>query len=1812
MSLESELQTLKSSSSTSTAEVEALKNRISSLESANRDTLSLLQAKTTANDSLAQDLQKQHQKGVELSQQITSLQQSVQSSTSAASSSKFREQSLKQELELAKRNSEWFENELKTKNAESAKYRKEKSARISELQRQCDDANSNVDAMRRTELALRSRLDEMQKKVEESLSKAQQLQESAAKTEEGYRQESETARRLGELQAQQAETHKNRVKELEAGFEKVKASTADEVGRARQEMAAEQQQRETAEQRIAELEAEVDRLEALASTARAPSVPGTPRPGLNGSVYGRGASPSPFATPGSIRSKSAVTATQALEELYKVKGQLTAEKRRAEQFKAELDDLLQIMEVREPEREEQQAEIARIQQELMDMSKYVDQTNKERERAKKDARKAEAELANAKAESKILRQQLTDLSAQLKMLLFVGEIRERGWEDLSADEQIRYASMARGDISDQEREGMSDTDVIIAQQRVFKNVAELQEQNVKWIEAVRKFQLRWDEHFEQSEQQQAAKDHEAVQQLNSTIAEYKDELASLTIRSESYIKERDMFRRMLQHRGQLPADTDLATAFGQSINDAGNGDTSGKDTDSLASLLREHQAHFDSYREEQAIDRQTLKEQAERLSNEKVSLQAEVARLTAQLAHAGERLEMLQANYNMLQNENKEMQKRSQSLSEAAAKQDIRTQQVAEDLVEAKSLVESMRNENSNLKAEKNLWKDIQDRLTQDNESLINERSRLNNLVASQQQLQNERELSDGDTRRRLQSQVETLEAELSSTRRKLTEEQDESKKAQQRREYDAQQHQKRVDELAASLGNAREEMAKSSSSHDRLQSEVNELSIQLKSANERAQALQPRPTPRPGTNTVSSNADDNTDTNLSSEQELAIKVSDLSRDLEMARTELNDAKVLMERYKNIGQGAEEELQSFTATHEEYREEMDRLIEEKDNKIQDLQQRADDIASELTSTNNELTALRNDHGEKARRIEEDKAILQAEIDRLKDDDERHATAAQFHQQDLRAQAAIATKAQQDYENELVKHAEAAKALQNLRAEHNQLKTETASLKADAESSRLSLNQGERSWEERREQYETELKELKARRDDANAQNRVLHQQLESVSSQIATLQQNRSAGADDGSTNNGDAGDRNSEGLRELNSFLRREKEIVEVQYELKVQEAKRLQQQYEYAQSQLDETRMKLEQARQQQASSGQSSMAHQDLMEKLNELNVFRESSITLRHETRQAQAQLAEKTKRVEELVEQIQPLETKIKELEHNKEITEGETQLLQADRDRWQKRTQDIISKYDRIDPAEMESLKESIQTLQSEKEVLVQEQQPLRDQIQAFENEKAAWLVSRQKIVDQAKERNRVNGIQIKDRTTERDTAVQEKDALQQQLTGLQQDLETAQLELQTAQQDLQTVTQERDTAQQQVESLSNELATLRAQPTESVAPEQQSQVLETPAPASTQTGDNAELEALRQERDNFVVAKQTFDGQLSSLQAQLIAVQGERDAALADATDAKAKLATLQAAQLSRADEDEGQINESSTTGLGDVDRQALEQRVIDAENRAKEQEEKATKLEADVEATLKTRSEKMKAALNKKLLEARESQRTEIRAELEADYNLKLEQEKKILAAEAQVAATVMPVTNDVTLTEQKPAIPPANPNASQSTAPNVFDPSSMTDIQVKDFISSNPTVKAIVASNIKKKIEQEQERIKQEHEKDLANKLAEAQQKAETAKTQAVSLESKKSALKLSMSDNRAKLATLKLDFVKTAATETPQKPVVEVWTAAKDLKMPVATPAAPAAPAAPSASPNQSAAPSTSIQGMFLSCHQLCDANYSSRN
>ncbi|KAK1068883.1 Protein mlp1 [Friedmanniomyces endolithicus] len=1813
-SLASELEELRSSTSGSTAETSALRQRIDTLESSNRDALALVESKSTEKDRVATELSEQHGKLRGLRRAINQLEERHQTLENAASSQKFKEQSLQQEIELLKRNNEWHSNELQTRSTEHAKFRKERNARIASLQRELDDSNASVETLKRTEKTLRQRLDEVQGKADEAFARIASLQEEAVRKEQDFRAELDATKRLADLQAQNASTHKARLRDVHGQVEQLKEEAGDEIGRLQAEIETERGDKEHAEQRVAELELAVERFE------QAPR-PGTPMrngrldvntPSRLGSRAG-----SPSAMSGSLRKTiNGLSYTELYSQWTDVQQALENEKRRTKKLSDAMDELVVEMENRAPEMLETHQEIARLEQEVLNISGMLDEANGHRDDSSKAVQHWQNEAAAAARESDILRQQLRDLSAQMKILLVDIQSRDQGLDEMSAQERRELERAARGELADGDLERMTDTGRFIAERLViFRDVSDLQEKNQQMLRLVETLGDQLEGAEAQEKERQTAAYASENEELKAKVQRLQGELQATVTQIDSYMKERDMFRRMLQHRGRVPSgDGDLQTMFGQSVPPATPSRNNGgmepptpgsQDVQDLNKLLKEQQTFFDQYRNETATDRRTLKEQVDVLAREKSNLQADVARLHSQLELANGRYEMLQGNLTATRNENQELQKRSQQMSEQAARQDLRTQQVAEELVESRSLAESLRNEGANAKAEKDLWKRIEARMTEDHRGLIDERGRLSKLVTDLQNLQNERELADSESRRRLQARTEALESELAETKRKLDAQVEESKKGSLRREYEEGQSRTRIDDLVKSLGNVREDLAVAKAQRDQLQARVDEMKIDLRAAEEKTAALQPRPTPRAAATQNGEQVNNDGSEELSTEQSLAIEMSDLKRNLELVRNELESARQQVEQYRSIAQATEEELARFTETSEQYREATDRVLAEKDARIKELEQRVEDLTSELATTSTGMSELRSQADEATRALEEQRGGFESELARLKDDAERYAEEKTMLHGDIKAQAEIAQQAQQSYEDELVKHAAAAQGLQAVRREYNELRMEIAGVRAEAAAAKGSLERGEESWAEQREGFEGELEGAKRRREDVDGQNVVLHRQMESFSAELAALRQRRNHAAHDG----GDDGEAAAAGsqardgnLQEVIRFLRREKEIVDVQYELSMQEAKRLQQQLEYASATLEATRQTLTDERRKAAEKTREEGSVTSLQQTINELNLHRESATTLRNEARVAREKLEEKVREIERLAAEIEPLQARVGELEGEVEAKAGELGLLQRDRDHWRERTQNIISKYDRVDPAEVEELKQQLGLAKAQleevgkgREQFEAEQTALRAAVAGhegvLEEQRVDWTAKLERFKEQAKERNRAQNDQKRDLVADRDRLTRELDGVKAELEtvrGIVVRLEESSVEaegrLAAAEKAKESGEEEGEWKLREQSARADELAaqvtTLQSRITEfegqiTGLQEQVAAQADGSAEVTQSAVDNEALERLRQD--------------LAMAQRDVETLRAADATQHALATTAAPPAANDGAAQQVQAAVDQLRTEMESQHAL------ALSQK----------DEESSRKME------------NLKQNLKRQLSEGRERQRTEARNELIAVHaaevqKLKEEHESAVREMRKLHEAEIEKLKADGGKAMQKAVGGDGSVKAEEGGAGV-----EMTDKQIVELIQSNERAKVIVRNNITKGViaqteglkttirEKEEEigRLKEELERahgaasttastgdaeklaalqaqldaavkskdDLQAKLDEvvtaqaalqdkldaAQKDKEIAVAKAIDMGERKSKVQISMRDKYM----AQINAVKKAATETPEKGVKEVWDVAQ---------------------------------------------------
>jgi nucleoprotein TPR len=242
----------------------------------------------------------------------------------------------------------------------------------------------------------------------------------------------------------------------------------------------------------------------------------------------------------------------------------------------------------------------------------------------------------------------------------------------------------------------TDTDKIISQRlTIFHNIVELQQQNQNLLRVTRQLGDKMERDEKEYQSKMENLESEALDKATVIINQLGAELKSMRTKMESYIRERDMFRRMAS--GKVPlgtADTPL------DMTSASTGPSEEQQT-----LLRELQLQFDAYRNEAATDQRTLNDQIRGLNAERSEALINAAKYKSQMDLANERYKILQGNMEMVKQESEELRKRVQKMQEQQAKQDVKVQQAAEELVDVRGFLESLRTENANLKAEKTFFK---------------------------------------------------------------------------------------------------------------------------------------------------------------------------------------------------------------------------------------------------------------------------------------------------------------------------------------------------------------------------------------------------------------------------------------------------------------------------------------------------------------------------------------------------------------------------------------------------------------------------------------------------------------------------------------------------------------------------------------------------------------------------------------------------------------------------------------------------------------------------------------------------------------------------------------------------------------------------------------------------------------------------------------------------------------------------------------------------------------------------------------------------
>lgn len=357
-----------------------------------------------------------------------------------------------------------------------------------------------------------------------------------------------------------------------------------------------------------------------------------------------------------------------------------------------------------------------------------------------------------------------------------------------------------------------------------------------------------------------------------------------------------------------------------------------------------------------------------------------------------------------------------------------------------------------------------------------------------------------------------------------------------------------------------------------------------------------------------------------------------LSNELRTVKTELERAKEHVQQYQAIAETQGDSLREVNATYEEYKASMEAATAEKDvrsllslfgkssgrrltqclsqSELQSLRERFHEVTGHLATANNQNSELHRQIEMERVAFEKERKTFEDGIADLRSADQSAREAQLAAQDDMRRQAQLAKDAHDKYERELVAHAEDVKRLSEVKTELEQVRSTVREHQAATETAQANLRASEESWNRQKEVLQHELADVRkrcvpvpaerptkmradvviCRSEELKEHNNTLAQHLENATAQAAQLQLRHAATGEgegessaDAETVEAIAASRSSsdEQLREVIRYLRREKDIIDLQLEFSKQEASRLRQQLDFTSRSLEEARQSLQEVR-------------------------------------------------------------------------------------------------------------------------------------------------------------------------------------------------------------------------------------------------------------------------------------------------------------------------------------------------------------------------------------------------------------------------------------------------------------------------------------------------------------------------------------------------------------------------------------------------------------------------------------------------------
>ncbi|CAH8479938.1 unnamed protein product [Heterobilharzia americana] len=1011
--------------------------------------------------------------------------------------------------------------------------------------------------------------------------------------------------------------------------------------------------------------------------------------------------PSVSATLSALKSGHSLTQLYAdYVQIVEDRDQLRLDKQRLTEYVEQIVDELKD---KAPLLRSHQDDYRKIQGELKEITSSYHCISKKFEELQLQKRESERRAGFYQRETTRLKQTCSDLSKQVKSLLYEVEvckgtvIRHEDDPHLTATtkdasdspnyQPLPDSSMDISSVSNMLENIASAASVIDDHLVTWRDLDELQSQNQRLLCVARDLASQLEKY-----EREGSETSKRISELSSRVETLSGELdvvrlAAREARTEAnmFVQQRDQYRALLRRYDIDVRDKeDISSSQSQeSISDgvdlpshcAANvktpnksplpNNTSSAVVERLESTLSSLQTEFTRYREDKLESDNVYTTTIDNLRKEYNEVRLLNQKLSSQLDFTHEKLRASEANVSGYKQEITILREMNARYSTSAAASEAELSRLRDELTHTSDRLTTAEVDARHFSQQLESVRASECRLRQEIDSLRRHDQVHSQLMNQLQAIQGSLEQRESMDRSASERKIEQLEKQLTAANAALVDASQTARIAQQTLQHE--------------LSLSRESVESSSR-------EIEQLNARIRDLEEKLASVQPSHE-NPTESEVSESF-------VECSKKAQIRVRELEHEIESLKSSLESSREQSDRMKALAEQAEERLNEIV-------EENKRLEGHFARDMNETKQRCEFLETQLDLEKKERQNLVNENirtTEEAHKLNADLrrelASLQNELDSLKARCESALQVEAGAKSEIESHQLAAQEARDKYERELSLHAQDVELLTATRAQLDSVKIHASELQLELNEVKSKAETAVTDLKNQMELWETEKQELVRQLKQSQEEQNLLQDQLIQLTQQTVSLRKSldiSNTAVEDGRSSISDIDSvhsdiRTSEELLQVIGYLRRQKNISNAAHEAASAEVSRLllrisslESQKEQLQSQLDNERKAAELAM-------ETSRKHSEVMERVEQLNLVTESNRLLRHEREILRSKLSDAENQLTKMSEEVGPLKQFNSDLIAQKDILTSDKKSLEEERDRWKERCSRLVETAQRMDP----------------------------------------------------------------------------------------------------------------------------------------------------------------------------------------------------------------------------------------------------------------------------------------------------------------------------------------------------------------------------------------------------------------------------------------------------------------------------------------------------------------------------------------------